>query len=340
MNTKFIWCILTGMLLIGFSQVTRAQIRPDSVMEPAAQIYVVIKNDGTKFVGEILSRDAREILIRTETIGDVYVPKHEIREIKPVEGKLLRMKSLVDEELFATRYFITTNGLPIKKGENYMMWNLYGPDFQFGIAENFGVGVMTSWIAIPILANAKYSLRLNDKTSLALGAIAGTGSYALPEFGLLLPFASLTLGNRFNNLTLSSGYGWVFYQESTYNPFSSTDEKWNFHEGRFLISIAGMTKITPKLSLVFDSFIMPRGPYKESYEWIDNGTYDKDNGIWIQNWQKVTTRERTPNVAILLPGLRWQLDADRAFQFGFTGVNFDNEFIPYPIPMVQWFRRL
>jgi len=337
MKTVFVLSMLFLFVELTYIQAL-AQEKPEYVGE-VPQIYVVIKNDGVKFVGEIISQDAREILIRTETIGEVYVPKHEVKEIRLITKEHLKSKKYVDEELFATRYFITTNGLPIKKGENYMLWNLYGPDFQFGVAKNFGVGVMTSWMAIPVLANAKYSLRLNEKNSIALGAIAGTGSWAFPEFGLLLPFASYTIGDRFNNLTFSTGYGLVFYEESLYNYRTDQTETWNYSEGRILLSLAGMVKITPKMSLVFDSFIMPRGPYKEKYYWTDNGQYDQ-TGKWVEKWEKMSTRERTPNLAILLPGLRWQLDADKAFQFGFTGVNFDDEFVPFPIPMVQFYRRL
>ena len=38
------------------------------------QLYVIIKNDGVEFVGQILSRDDHEILIETKKLGRVYVP--------------------------------------------------------------------------------------------------------------------------------------------------------------------------------------------------------------------------------------------------------------------------
>lgn len=179
------------MLLLAISFLFSATaICQEATTQDSTKLFLVTKNDGIEFLGVILTSDAREVLIRTEKIGDVYVPKHEIKSIKEVNPKFY--SEFTGEELFATRYFITTNGLPIKKGENYIQWNVYGPDFQFGIADNFGVGVMTSWAAIPIIANAKYSIKLSEKTSMALGALAGTGSWALPDFGLALPFASFT----------------------------------------------------------------------------------------------------------------------------------------------------
>jgi hypothetical protein len=38
--------------------------------------------------------------------------------------------------------------------------SLWGPDFEFGIAENFSVGVMTTWLAYPLVGTAKYSIPL------------------------------------------------------------------------------------------------------------------------------------------------------------------------------------
>jgi hypothetical protein len=309
-----------------------------SLNEEQNKLFLVTKFDGGEFLGTILSYDSRELLIRTENIGEVYIPKHEIKSIKEVDP--VYYKEFSGEELFATRYFITTNGLPIKKGENYIQWNLYGPDFQFGIADNFGVGIMTSWAAIPIIANAKYSLKLGEKTNMALGILAGTGSWAFPDFGGILPFVSMTYGNRRNNITFSAGYGALFLADEIWNPITNAESKEHFTEGRILVSVAGMAKISPKLSLVFDTFISPWGTERTKTEWIDRGYYDQPRGEFISNWTKETRIVSSPKLAIILPGIRWQMKPDAAFQFGFTGFYFDNEFQPFPIPMVQWYRKL
>jgi hypothetical protein len=301
------------------------------------KLYLVTKFDGAEFLGTIKSYDAHELLISTEKIGDVYIPKHEIKQIKEVDPK--QYKEFSGEELFATRYFITTNGLPIKKGDNYIQWNLYGPDFQFGIADNFGVGIMTSWMAIPVIINAKYSIKLGKETHIALGALLGTGSWAYPDFGGILPFASLTYGNRKNNITFSSGYGSLFYANDVNNPNTNISHKERNSEGRVLISVAGMVKINTKISLVFDSFISPWGPEQTTTVWEDKGQWNEDNK-YTPNYVAKTVTERSPNLAILLPGIRWQLDSKKAFQFGFTGLYYNGEFIPFPIPMVQWYLKL
>lgn len=333
---KIALLIVLGLISI---QGILAQSKINILHEIKDQLYLIEKHDGVKYLGKVISMDDREVLIDTEDLGRLYIPKHLIREISPILVKT--DENFLTEELFATRYFITTNGLPIKKGENYIQWNLYGPDFQFGVADNFGVGVMTSWVAIPIIATAKYSIKLGEKTSMALGLLAGTGSWAMPEFGGFLPYVSVTFGDRRNNLTLSNGYGYIFYEDEWYNPTTQQFETKNESEGRYLFSIAGMAKINEKFSLVFDSFIAPWGPYITVYNYEYTDHFDPVTGNYINTTTIVKeTTERSPNLAILLPGIRWHLDADRAFQFGFTGLYFDNEFVPAPIPMVQWYRRL
>jgi hypothetical protein len=114
--------------------------------------YQIIKQNGAVFIGSIISQDAREVLLKAEDVGLVYIPKHEIEEI----NEILAGEEVASGGLFATRYFLTTNGFSIKKGENYVQWNIFGPDFQFGVADNFTLGIMTSWVGLPIVGTAKY----------------------------------------------------------------------------------------------------------------------------------------------------------------------------------------
>jgi len=259
--------------------------------------YVVTKNDGTVFVGKILSKDAREYLMDTKSVGQVSVPKHDVRTIRQAYKWEIDAKGDYHPgDMFATRYFITTNGLSIEKGESYVIWGLLGPDFQFGVADNFTIGLMTTWYAVPIIGTAKYSFDLGENTHLGVGTLLGTGSWAIPQFGLALPFASFTYGDRRYNATVSAGYGAAWA-----NGWSG---------GRFMYSVAGMAKVSKKLSLVFDSFILPQMP-------------GNDFGI-----------------SFIVPSLRIETRPNAAFQFGFAGISVNGEFAPVSIPFVQWFRKL
>jgi hypothetical protein len=314
--------------------------------EPAVQqtdetprVFVIVKNDGTRFYGNILSQDAREVLIETKELGQVYIPRHEIREIREIASRELDEKGFyVPGEVFSTRYFVTTNGLPIQKGENYVIWNLYGPDIQFGVSDNLGLGLMTTWIGYPIVGTAKYSIPLNKDWNLGLGMLLGTGSWGIPDLGMALPFGAISYGDRIKNFTFSAGYGGVWYKQESYtysNGNYNTSED-RISEGNFLISVAGMVKLGRTLSLVFDSFIMPRGGTYETIEY--SGHYDWESGNYYEYTQTVTNKRHS--IAVFIPGLRFQTRPEAAFQIGFAGIRADGETMALPIPMVQWFRKL
>lgn len=303
--------------------------------------HKVIKQNGVAFVGKIISQDAREVLIETEEVGQVYIPKHEIKEILILEVG----QKTGTGDLFATRYFLTTNGFPVKKGENYVQWNLFGPDFQFGVADNFGLGIMTSWVGIPIIGTAKYSIKLGENLNGGLGFLGGTGSWALPRYGLVLPFGFLTLGNKTNNINISAGYAGIFLEESVPTIINEpTDWATNYYEyndvsrmeSRPLLSLAGMFRINSKFSFVFDSFFMLKGKDYENL-YIDS-RYDELN-MKETFFIRKEISESEPLV-VLSPGLRFQANENSSFQFGFTGIHVDGEFVPVPIPMVQWFRKI
>ncbi len=286
--------LLSILVLLFFS--SRSFSQTDTIATVDTNMYRIVLNDGSQFLAKILKNDNREILIRTQDKREIFIPQYAIKNIELLKASDLNAKGdFIGEDKFATRYFITTNGLPIKKGEHYVQWNLFGPDFQFGVGKNLGVGIMTSWLGIPMIASVKKSFQLNENTHLALGALVGSATWAAPTWGGALPFATLSLGNRKSNIAFSGGYGAIFTDGDT--------------EGRALMSIAGMTKISSKLSLVFDSFILPPLNQNDAF-------------------------------ALLIPGIRWHQDEGRSMQFGFTGIIIDGEIVPVPIPMVQWYRSL
>jgi hypothetical protein len=312
MNTRVL-PLLVFFALILFSPLCLLAQNPTSMDNiDTSKFYVVTKNDGTEFIGKIISIDAREVVILTQKMGQVAIPKHEIKDIKIIQKGDLANGEYVPDEMFATRYFVTTNALPIIKGESYVQWNLWGPDFQFGVGKNFGLGIMSSWIAIPIMGTAKYTIPVSPKFNVGAGVILGTGSWALPEFGVALPFGALTLGDRKVNLNFSGGYGVISRRTSIIDPISGLSKRSSATEARFLMSFAAMAKVGKKASFVFDSFIMPP-----------------------------TDSARTNGFGLYIPGIRIQIDRDRAFQFGFAAIKPGKSgLFPFPIPFVQWYRKL
>lgn len=301
---------------------SHAQTQP---IPPADSMYRVVKTDGSVLIGKLLQTDAREILLRTEDGREIYIPQFVIKRLESLAGESRNLNGeYVGDDRFSTRYFITTNGLPIKKGEHYVQWNLFGPDLQFALADDIGVGIMTSWIGTPLIGSIKKSWKLNEETQFAIGGLVGTGSWISPDWGGALPFATVSFGNRQRNIAFSAGYGAIWQDGTTV--------------GRTLVSVAGMLKVSPRFSLVFDSFIMPSAPSELITNTYEEYVFNPATGMGAYQTRTASYLQTRPGFALLIPGLRWHQGEGKAIQFGFSGVITESG--SFPIPMVQWYRTL
>jgi hypothetical protein len=285
-------CLIT-LSLCCFIQPVMAQDTTPAGDTQVRKLSIVIKNDGTEFIGYILSQDEREVLIETQNIGRVAIPKHEIREIREVQQRDMRDGVYVGSNIFSSRYFITTNGLSMKKGEHYALINWYGPEAHFCLANNFTLGGMTTWLGVPVILSMKYAIRVTDNLHFGVGVLAGTLSWY--DFGSVgaLGYGSVTIGNHNNNLTFSAGYAGITNGDDV----SGSDP---------LFSVAGMIRVGKNISLVGDSFIYA-GPEV---------------------------------AALIIPGLRFSRNENKAFQFGFAGAVVEGEIVPFPIPVIGWFLKI
>ena len=323
---------MSRLVLLSLLLMLHGELMAQEPFHPDTVDYRIVKTDGGELVGRILKEDERELTVRTNDGRMIVVPQYVIREIKAVNREELSEKGeFIGEDRFATRYFITTNGLPLKKGEHYIQWNLFGPDFQFAVTDRLGLGIMTTWLAIPIIGTAKYSIPLKNNFQMALGTMIGTSSWITllgsdANAGGALPFASLSYGTRRANIAASGGYGVIWAEGDS--------------DGRALTSVAGMIKVSSRISLVFDSFIIIRGKTKRrtTSEW--QSVYDPNSGTYQDQLVTLTTEDRKPGLGLFIPGVRWHQAEGKAFQFGFSGISFDGELLPIPMPMVQWYRTL
>lgn len=277
------------------------------------EYYEVVKNDGTKYFGVILSNDEREVLIRTDELGKLYIPKHEIKSITKIDKETYSLGSkYIGADAFASRHFLTANALPVDKGDAYILFRGFGPDFQMGITDNFGVGLMTTWIGNPLLGTLKYSNKLSDNVYYSIGSIIGGTTWSFDESSSLfiaLPFTSLTFGNKMRNFSLTAGYGMIRQKIIRFDYYDGQESTDVDTEGRFLMSVAGMTKFSKKVSFIFDSFISPN--------------IDGDLGTFM----------------LIMPGIRWHLTSSSSFQLGFAGMYLDKEFLPFPLPLINYMYR-
>jgi hypothetical protein len=343
------------ILVFGFTanQSVKAQVTQSAEID--TNTYVIIRNNGNEMIGKIISDDGREVLIQTETLGKIYVPKSDIRSIKKIDVS----KDVVNGEYrargpFTTRYQFTTNSFPIEKGENYALINLFGPEVHFAVSKNFSVGVITTWIASPIVLALKYSIPTNyEKINFGFGTLLGSTGYLNQGRGYGgLHWGMITLGDRKKNLTFSVGYSYAkvnifnsgFYVEGNYpaiqDPSNPGNPTFNFNLPETkkpignapIIGLGGIVSVGSKASFIFDSMIL-FGNQTNQYQ---NYVY---NNQGMPSYTSIVNNKTKSTNLILMPGMRFQKSEDKAFQISLTGVigSTDGERYSFPIPMCSWF---
>ena len=323
---------------------------------------VVVLTNGNEYIGTISKDDGREIYLMTDSMGGIYLSKTDIRSIKPIISET----QIVAGEFrntgpFTTRYAFTTNALSINKGENYTRLNLYGPEMHMAVSNRLSVGIMSTWIGSPLILAVKYTIPTkNPNINFSLGNLAATSGYlqSFRGFGNL-GFGNVTFGNRLNNITFAAGYfiyrggGMDNYNQSV--TLINSDSFFDDSEYKGLpkpvhgpmFSIGGIARIGAKASFVFDSmlgfFEHDYGNYTNTqlqalvfnqnppYEIITQAQYE----------HKITMSKSSSSVLFIMPGMRFQRDERKAFQFNLAGlmVNDSGDSFSTPFPMCTWFYR-
>lgn len=321
---------------------------------------IVTTFDGRERIGTLLEDDGREILLLTETIGKVYIRKENITSIRPFSGKVAEVFG-GDYRIsgpFTTRYYLTTNSLPIKKNEDYAMIHIYGPEVHFSLTDRFSLGVMSTWGASPFVVAGKYTFPTkNEKVNFGIGTLAGSSGYLNTFRGYGgLHWGMVTFGDRMRNITLSAGYTYVqpgfeneeyvpgtYYWDTTLmnneNPNIPTEIISSTMIKSPVFSIAGVSKIGKRASFFFDSmvFLYSNG---NPYQRTESTHQDPLTGQTIYTKVEEIENENSSGVVIIaMPGMRFQQKENRAFQFvlaGYTRIA-NNKVLAIPVPMCSWF---
>jgi len=370
MKTRLSFSALLPILfcLLGSFQL-HAQVPNTSAPSSDTTKYIVVKHDGNEYVGQILSDDGREVLIETKSLGKIYIPKSDIKSMRPLDYAEDVAKGEVSTAgVFTTRYQFTTNCFPIKKGENYAMLNLYGPEVHFAVHKDFSVGIMSTWIGSPIALALKYTRgTANPKINYGVGTLLGTSGYFNQGKGYGgLHWGMITYGDRRNNATLSVGYGYfnpgmsnTDFGQTIYTPgvytasngiypnipidgyyYSSSQSNYKAP----IIGLAGQAKVGKKASFIYDCmYIMASNSYKSTTgDQQITSQYDV-NGMLSQVQvadfkENITAGTSRQNVLVIMPGMRFQQSESKAFQISLAGVIVPQE-ISFPLPMASWFYR-
>jgi len=353
MTTKLLKPVLFFMFIsMGAFFATASTITTDSIQttQTSAEkpLHLITKNNNQKYMGYIISDDGREVLLETDNIGRIYIPKTEIASMELVTNK---NSKLVNESMlagaFSSRYIFNSNALPVVKGQNYAAINLYGPEVHFALTDNFSLGVISTWIASPLMVNAVYRFTpTKPNVYFSIGTTMGTSGYInnLKTWGGY-HYGNVSFGNRKSNLTIGGGFHYLFpgienYEAPVGTVFNNIED---FNSSRRdvkakpelggAITVSGITNSGSKTSFIFDSaFAIFNTKVTEEVSKIDLGTTQYVN----------IEKKHTDGMISLMFGMRFQRRENSAFQFSLNTItvlsnDMGDDFNTIPMPTVSWF---
>jgi hypothetical protein len=201
----------------------------------------------------------------------LFIPAYAVKSIRKLSSSTFFIKGKpVFPNPHPSRYFYTPSAIPMDKGEVYIQ-SVYGVAYQvqFGVTENFSIGATTSLLATPVALTAKYSIKIDEKNTLAFGGLAGIVGWGT-ETNLGIGFGAFTHGTKESNVTFAAGYAWI----NTKNSGGGNSP---------VMSLSGNQRLSKNLSLMGELWYLPEagvffgGPCFRLYK---SKKSSFDFGIW------------------------------------------------------------
>lgn len=144
----------------------------------------------------------------------------------------------------STRYFFSPSSFNLNQGEIYyntLYFLLH--DMQYGITDNFSVGMGTTILALPFYITPKYTFDLDGLNKVSLGTLFAVGTWGL-NFISNLSYATYTYGDQFSNITLGAGH--LFTQgDDIENKINS-----------FVINLSGMYRLSDFMYFISENYFL------------------------------------------------------------------------------------
>lgn len=225
------------------------------------QLVELRTDDGNTYVGEIKRMTESEIVLMTQSLGEITLERSSITKVIYKNGDQELDKNAYPVDYHnSTHYLVNPSAFSLKKGQSYYEnIGVFFNSYSVGITDNFSISGGLELIS-PLFDKRAPSLYFSPKFSLPFGEKAGgvsVGSTLLVAFDGGDPItigvvqASLTLGSRNNNFTVGSGIGYSFDN-------GITDEVLPFY-------LSGMWRLSKKISLITDNFIIVYDGFNDAF---------------------------------------------------------------------------
>ena len=263
-----------------------------------SQYCLVTTTDGKQFSGLIIRQNENEIIIKTESLGEIAILNSKIREIKLASKEQFVQGKYYFPNPHPTRYFFGPSAIPLEKSEGYYQ-NAYllSNCVQIGVSDNFSLGGGT---VIPFLfyITPKIGYKVGKGVYLGGGILAATSISSEFSVGLAVAYGSLTFGNKENNFTINGGWGFI-KQEIYYAQTNNSDYKWTAAE-RPMFSLSGALRIAPKVALISENWIFAVKEY--DYNSLTNAYKNKYQSVLSFGF-RLMGEKNSFDIAVAIPSI-------------------------------------
>lgn len=276
----------------------------DSII-PDTVLKLIKTTNGDEILGKITSINPKETTVLLMDGRTIIIPSYLIQSIESAPNHQVKNGEFFYPNPHPSRYFYTPSALPMNKGELYLQSMYFlTMQVQYGVTKNLSLGFVTSIIGLPILGTAKYSFKLNKINTIAIGGQFGSLSWASPSTQIGTGFASYTLGNKEENITIAGGFfsnsnlqtvvdkqAYFDQNTQTYHPEVTHEErKTDYYQA---YSMCGNKRLSKNMSLMAEFWYLPYskvffgGPCLRLF---NNKKATFDFGVWIATANQIKTK--------------------------------------------------
>jgi hypothetical protein len=263
---RFTFVLLLSLLVhASFAQSDTTKTGKEKAWWKKGKPYVIVTNDGTEYVGEIVGDNDREVLILTKTMGKLYIPKYSIKKIELLEKNNFENGEFIDENNHRNYYMTATNALPFKKGEMRMtMYYIFGFSGNYSINENVSLGLHSTIIGAPMAVSLKTSFLVSDNNYVGTDVYLGSLTYIKKSSYIGSIAVKYTKGDERTNLTLMGGIGFASILQYHYVPsgyYSGSSQPFHENDNTYFVNASFFHRMTKKAGFAAEGWIVPKSRF-------------------------------------------------------------------------------
>jgi hypothetical protein len=173
------------------------------------------------------------------------------------------------ENEHASRYFFAPSGYGLKKGELYGATNYFlAYDFQYGLTDNFSLGMGSTIAAFPFYITPKFNFKINEKSHVSVGDMLVLGTWG-SKFTANIAYTVYTYGSSNKNVSVGLAYLNMSIPQNDYDNPNLKNKI-----GQPVINLSGMARLSDYMYIVSENyFTIGKKKDKSDKAYDNNSTY-------------------------------------------------------------------